>query len=42
MAKKKEEENSLDFIWVLMLLSLLFYEPPKQPKVINIYMGDEE
>lgn len=43
MAKKKEiEETNDEFngLWVLMLLSLLFI-PPKEPKVINIYMGDE-
>lgn len=46
MSKKKNEvkensENSFDSLWAVMLLSLLFWEPPKEPKVINIYMGDD-
>jgi hypothetical protein len=45
MKKKNEiKENNdkfFDELWVLMLISLLFWEPPKEPKVINIYMGDD-
>jgi hypothetical protein len=45
MAKKNEvkenEEKPFDILLVVMLLSLLFWEPPKESKVINIYMGDD-
>lgn len=42
MAKNKKEEKQEDFLWIwdLMLLALLLPEK-KEPKVINIYMGDE-
>lgn len=39
---KKEEENNIDDLWLFMFLTLLFTEQPKPPKVINIYMGDDE
>lgn len=45
MKKKKEEknENCLDDLWILLLFEfLLFGEPPKEKKVINIYMGDDK
>lgn len=38
---KENEEKPFDSVWALMLLSLLFWEPPKEQKVINIYMGDD-
>lgn len=38
---KESEENPFDSLWAVMLLSLLFWEPPKETKVINIYMGDD-
>lgn len=45
MTKKKKEEPAkdelFDDLWVLLLLELLFMEPKKPDKVINIYMGDE-
>lgn len=40
MAKKKEiEEENVG--WLDLLLFLILTTPPKEPKVINIYMGDE-
>ena len=51
MAKKEEKEKKVklanvepepfDGLWVLMMLSLLFCQPIKPDKVINIYMGDD-
>ncbi len=49
MAKTKKEEKKeveetqsvFDGLWALLMLNLLFGEPPKETKVINIYMGDE-
>lgn len=38
---KENEEKPFDGLWVAMLLPLLFWEPPKETKVINIYMGDD-
>lgn len=31
----------MDSLWVLMIIALLFWQPTKPDKVINIYMGDE-
>lgn len=44
MKKKKEEknENCLDSLWAILIISLLFWEPPKEKKAINIYMGDDK
>ena len=47
MAKSKkneieEQQPFLDGLWVLMILTLIFNEPQKETKVINIYMGDEK
>lgn len=50
MTKKKEETVKLadtvpepmDSLWALMLLSLLFWQPDKPEKVINIYMDGDK
>lgn len=34
--------DPMDSLWALLLLSLLFWQPAKSDKVINIYMGDDE
>lgn len=31
----------MDSLWALMMIALLFWQPAKPDKVINIYMGDE-
>lgn len=51
MAKKEEKKETIeiptiesepfDDLWALMLLSLLFWQPIKPDKIINIYMGDD-
>lgn len=45
MTKKKKEESTkdelFDDLWILLLLELLFMDPKKPEKVINIYMGDD-
>lgn len=38
----KENKYEFDDFWILLLLPLIFYNPPKPTKVINIYMGDDE
>ena len=39
---KLPEYAPMDDIWVLMLLSLLFWQPDKPEKVINIYMDGDK
>ena len=45
MKKENKKENNAEYLsddlWIFLLFLMIFWQPAKPQKTINIYMGDE-